>query len=378
MHETMGQIIKRLRKERGLTQESLAERLGVTFQAVSKWETDAGMPDVSQIVPLANAFGVRTDVLFGLEGRDEGGEVQEIIRSAYRLIDGPDDRDGLLRCYQALLEGLKRYPCQPALLLQALEAGASLAYPENVCYDGENGRRIYLECVKHASLVIRYARSAADVLRAHMLLVLLHAAYGNSEAAEEHAEQFPVRADMTVYAMRAVLAHFRNDRRAESAARRQVLAYQTEALLDGIAALAGCYAELGQNDDAWHTQSAALDWLGAVFRDEAVPPVLYVRERGNLYALAADVCLKAGKPAEALRLLRELAAREQAAGEAYANGRRPRSALLRDTDVGLVAPRLFTWRAWRKKLNTPAFDGVRETDDFKALAAYLDRRPADE
>lgn len=116
MHETMGQIIKRLRKERGLTQESLAERLGVTFQAVSKWETDAGMPDVSQIVPLANAFGVRTDVLFGLEGRDEGGEVQEIIRSAYRLIDGPDDRDGLLRCYQALLEGLKRYPCQPALL----------------------------------------------------------------------------------------------------------------------------------------------------------------------------------------------------------------------------------------------------------------------
>ena len=123
MHETMGQIIKRLRKERGLTQESLAERLGVTFQAVSKWETDAGMPDVSQIVPLANAFGVRTDVLFGLEGRDEGGEVQEIIRSAYRLIDGPNDRDGLLRCYQALLEGLKRYPCQPALLLQALEAG---------------------------------------------------------------------------------------------------------------------------------------------------------------------------------------------------------------------------------------------------------------
>ena len=79
MHETMGQIIKRLRKERGLTQESLAERLGVTFQAVSKWETDAGMPDVSQIVPLANAFGVRTDVLFGLEGRDEGVVVQEII-----------------------------------------------------------------------------------------------------------------------------------------------------------------------------------------------------------------------------------------------------------------------------------------------------------
>ena len=98
-----GNYLCALREKKGFTQGELAERLGVTFQAVSKWETDAGMPDVSQIVPLANAFGVRTDVLFGLEGRDEGGEVQEIIRSAYRLIDGPDDRDGLLRCYQALL-----------------------------------------------------------------------------------------------------------------------------------------------------------------------------------------------------------------------------------------------------------------------------------
>ena len=38
MKETMGQIIKRLRKERNFTQEELAEQLGITFQAVSKWE----------------------------------------------------------------------------------------------------------------------------------------------------------------------------------------------------------------------------------------------------------------------------------------------------------------------------------------------------
>ena len=39
MAMTMGQIIKKLRKGRGFTQEELAERLGVTYQAISKWET---------------------------------------------------------------------------------------------------------------------------------------------------------------------------------------------------------------------------------------------------------------------------------------------------------------------------------------------------
>ena len=54
----VGQTIRRLRKERGLTQEELAEQLGVTAQAVSKWENETGMPDISQIVPLAGVFGV--------------------------------------------------------------------------------------------------------------------------------------------------------------------------------------------------------------------------------------------------------------------------------------------------------------------------------
>ena len=47
MATTMGQIIKNLRKGRGFTQEELAERLGVTYQTISKWENDSGMPDRS-------------------------------------------------------------------------------------------------------------------------------------------------------------------------------------------------------------------------------------------------------------------------------------------------------------------------------------------
>ena len=63
MSKTMGQIIKGLRMQKGITQEELAEIMYVTPQAISKWERDVGYPDIVQIVPLADAFGVSTDIL---------------------------------------------------------------------------------------------------------------------------------------------------------------------------------------------------------------------------------------------------------------------------------------------------------------------------
>ena len=76
MSQTMGRIIKYLRKKNGFTQEELAEILGVTYQAVSKWENDTGMPDISQIVPLASIFKVSTDTLFGIADTTEEDEFQ--------------------------------------------------------------------------------------------------------------------------------------------------------------------------------------------------------------------------------------------------------------------------------------------------------------
>lgn len=61
----LSQNIKRLRLERNLTQEQLAERLGVSAQAVSKWETSDTYPDGSLLVPLAEQLGVSLDELFG-------------------------------------------------------------------------------------------------------------------------------------------------------------------------------------------------------------------------------------------------------------------------------------------------------------------------
>lgn len=63
MNESIGNRISKYRKEKGLTQEELAAKLGVSSQAVSKWENDASCPDISLLPQLCRALGITTDEL---------------------------------------------------------------------------------------------------------------------------------------------------------------------------------------------------------------------------------------------------------------------------------------------------------------------------
>ena len=60
----IGKRIRQLRINKGLTQEALASELGVTSQAVSRWENEATMPDITLLLGLAVSFGVSIDNLF--------------------------------------------------------------------------------------------------------------------------------------------------------------------------------------------------------------------------------------------------------------------------------------------------------------------------
>lgn len=69
MNETIGSRIAKCRKEKNMTQEDLANIMGVTAQAVSKWENDLSCPDISILSKLCKTLGVTTDEL--LEGKRE-------------------------------------------------------------------------------------------------------------------------------------------------------------------------------------------------------------------------------------------------------------------------------------------------------------------
>ena len=80
--QTMGMMIAALRKEQGMTQLELAEKMGVTDKAVSKWERDLSCPDISTLPNLAEIFGISVDDLMQVKpGADEKKDVPELVHT---------------------------------------------------------------------------------------------------------------------------------------------------------------------------------------------------------------------------------------------------------------------------------------------------------
>ena len=76
---TFGEKLQALRKARGWSQEELAEQLGVSRQAVSKWETDAGLPDLERLIALSRLYHITLDELVKGESPEETAEAPEEI-----------------------------------------------------------------------------------------------------------------------------------------------------------------------------------------------------------------------------------------------------------------------------------------------------------
>lgn len=120
MDMTIGKRIAHLRKEKGLTQEELAQHMGISPQAVSKWENDQTCPDISALPKLARLFGVTVDEL--LEGRETLPAVRMLPPEQRK-----DIKDMLLRVTVDSAEGDKvRVNLPMALMEIAMEIGMEM------------------------------------------------------------------------------------------------------------------------------------------------------------------------------------------------------------------------------------------------------------
>lgn len=90
---SMGEIISTLRKEKGMTQKDIADKLGITDKAVSKWERDVAFPDTATIPKLAEILGVSVEELMQakavpVNGHKGAGYLINIILKAVPLAIG--------------------------------------------------------------------------------------------------------------------------------------------------------------------------------------------------------------------------------------------------------------------------------------------------
>ena len=209
MQLDLGKRIRELRKRDGRTQESLAEALGVTSQAISRWEANGGYPDMEMIPAIANYFHISIDELFGYcSDREE--KIKRILAEA----DGVFEKQGFTyykgsiseevkQCIDMLRAAADEFPNEPRILSRLAqmlhswgisEQGLLMDYDSEtniVCYDNEqHAQNIYWqEALSAYEKLLKSNPSAKDREIAICQMVPLYSRMGKFKEAKALAEE---------------------------------------------------------------------------------------------------------------------------------------------------------------------------------------------
>lgn len=232
MYMQLGEKIRTLRKAKNISQDVLAQYLGVSFQAVSKWENGDTMPDVTLIPALASFFEVSTDELFSFNLMEQEEKVNQICKEAaeYRFSD-PQKSEAILR------NGLKQYPGNDIILNNLLY---TMRTPER---SGE-----VISICKSIIEITRDDEVKYDVLR---ILAQTYSEQGSYDLAKETLEKIPE----LYFSKLELVANLLNGDDAMRAGKRHASICRDD-LLDMLSRISELYR--AQGDDALASEYAEL------------------------------------------------------------------------------------------------------------------------
>lgn len=193
MQIKLGEQMRELRRRNGITQEDLARALGVTAQAVSRWEKGVCYPDMELVPSLANYFGVSIDGLFGYQGEREK-RIAQICASADEMLNAQGD---MTECVALLREALAEFPDETefivrlgyALYYMGWHKYGAQSYTEDGCdYVRENteyqsNNQYWREAILHLEHALDKGLKPDDRLAAIPILVTLHKKLGQNDKA---------------------------------------------------------------------------------------------------------------------------------------------------------------------------------------------------
>lgn len=186
---SIGQNIKKYRKEKGYTQRELADLIGVSVQAISKWETDSGAPDISQVVPLASALDISTDALFDYEHHTMPKDFEELRKDYHRQEVFRDQRDSA-KNYKMLNAYFSAHPQNSEAASLCLKCLVDMIVAGKAQDRGKS--ELIAECEKYATCIFKYETDIDTVFMNHFVLARGYAALGENEKAKEMLGKIPV------------------------------------------------------------------------------------------------------------------------------------------------------------------------------------------
>lgn len=200
----LGEKIRFLRKRDGKTQEDLAKALGITCQAVSRWESNAAYPDIELIPAIAHYFDISIDELFGYTS-DRERKIDGIIAQADAYgIPGRSDDEDIDACLSLLREGLAEFPQNERLRIKLVEILSNAGWrrhKEWLYYDDEGYHQhdyerhikntYWIEAIKICENLISTSTDNTIVSEAITQLVLLYRNFGETEKAVACANRMP-------------------------------------------------------------------------------------------------------------------------------------------------------------------------------------------
>ena len=317
MGMTIGQNIRQLRKDRDMTQDELASAIGVTPQAISKWEKDTGLPDIRQIIPLANVFRVSTDVLLGVEpSADNAESVHDWI---LRVREGTDEGDTgtVIDALNTLKQCPREYDDAPELRMTRLMMGYQILCAEDIKLTAKEKREIVNECERNAHAIMQYSHDEALIQEARTWLVRLYVARGDYEHARELADCFPVDASYTSGAIHAWIDRQQNNTEAEIVQRSANVSQYLTMLANEIVPLGNALGRADRDEDAVAVYQSLLDIIGAIYKEEEFTPPLHM-EPEILYYHLARMAVKTDDFDKAIHYLEKLYEYEKS-NKAYYN-----------------------------------------------------------
>lgn len=196
MNNSLGANIRVYRKNKGFTQEEMANLLGVTPQAVSRWESEAGLPDIGLIIPMAQILGVTTDALFGYEKINQDEAItRSILEHANSLYDEGDRWWSSLRICDYLSEESTKNPTNYKIQIEFVQKIANLSMLvdlEGFLKDEpERYEKLYEDGIRKGIQVIRYCNDSQIIDKAHYALAWIYIHMKDYDNAREHINVLP-------------------------------------------------------------------------------------------------------------------------------------------------------------------------------------------